>query len=91
MRHFKTPTNVIRAIDTDQEFLIEPDWVEISSEELAIALTPTPEQLRKVRIAELKQMLQESDYKVMPDYDKPNEEIKANRQAWREEIRQLSK
>jgi hypothetical protein len=41
------------------------------------------------RIAELKQLLLDTDYKVLPDYDKPNDEIKTQRQAWREEIRVL--
>ncbi len=41
------------------------------------------------RIAELKQLLTDSDYKVLPDYDKPDEGVKAQRQAWREEIRTL--
>jgi hypothetical protein len=41
------------------------------------------------RIAELKQLLTDSDYKVLPDYDKDSEAIKAQRQAWREEIRTL--
>jgi len=41
------------------------------------------------RIAELKALLNESDYKVLPDYDKDSEAIKAQRQAWREEIRTL--
>jgi hypothetical protein len=41
------------------------------------------------RIAELKQLLTNSDYKVLPDYDKPDENIGAQRQAWREEIRTL--
>ena len=41
------------------------------------------------RIAELKQLLLDSDYKVLPDYDKPSDEIKAQRQAWRTEIRSL--
>jgi hypothetical protein len=41
------------------------------------------------RIAELKQLLADSDYKVLPDYDKPSESIKAQRQAWRDEIRTL--
>ena len=41
------------------------------------------------RIAELKQLLNDSDYKVLPDYDKDSEAIKAQRQAWREEIRTL--
>ena len=41
------------------------------------------------RIAELKALLNDSDYKVLPDYDKPDEDIVAQRQAWREEIRTL--
>jgi hypothetical protein len=41
------------------------------------------------RIAELKALLTNSDYKVLPDYDKDSEAIKAQRQAWRQEIRTL--
>jgi hypothetical protein len=41
------------------------------------------------RIAELKALLNNSDYKVLPDYDKDSEAIKAQRQAWRLEIRTL--
>jgi hypothetical protein len=41
------------------------------------------------RIAELKQLLLDSDYKVLPDYDKHSEDIKAQRQAWRDEVRLL--
>jgi hypothetical protein len=41
------------------------------------------------RIAELKALLTNSDYKVLPDYDKDSEAIKAQRQAWRDEIRTL--
>lgn len=57
----------------------------------------TPEQIQaeeqaaanEARIAELKKLLTESDFKVLPDYDQPSDEIKAQRLAWREEIRQL--
>jgi hypothetical protein len=41
------------------------------------------------RIAELKALLTDSDYKVLPDYNKDSEAVKAQRQAWREEIRTL--
>jgi hypothetical protein len=41
------------------------------------------------RIAELKKLLTDSDYKVLPDYDKDSEAIKVQRQAWRDEIRTL--
>lgn len=43
----------------------------------------------KMRISELKSLLDATDYKVLPDYDKPSDEIKIQRQIWREEIRQL--
>jgi hypothetical protein len=41
------------------------------------------------RIAELQQLLNDSDYKVLPDYDKTTDAIKVQRQDWREEIREL--
>jgi hypothetical protein len=44
---------------------------------------------REVRIAELKKFLSETDYKVLPDYDKTDGEVISKRQAWREEIRSL--
>jgi hypothetical protein len=47
------------------------------------------QQAKEQRIAELKQLLLDSDYKVLPDYDKPSEAVKAQRQAWRDEIRTL--
>jgi hypothetical protein len=47
------------------------------------------QQQREQRISELKSLLTNSDYKVLPDYDKDSEAIKAQRQAWREEVRLL--
>lgn len=45
---------------------------------------------RKVaRIAELKQLLADTDYVALSDYDKSKPEVLAQRQAWREEIRTL--
>ena len=41
------------------------------------------------RIAELKQLLTDSDYVALADYDKDQPELKAQRQAWRDEIRTL--
>jgi hypothetical protein len=51
--------------------------------------TKLDEKARQERIEELKQLIANSDYKVLPDYDKPNEDIKVQRQAWRDEIRKL--
>jgi hypothetical protein len=41
------------------------------------------------RIEELRALLAASDYKVLPDYDRTDEDIIAQRQAWRDEIRAL--
>jgi hypothetical protein len=69
-------------LDTEQT---QPTEAEITAEIARLqALEPS-----KQRIAELKQLLLDSDYKVLPDYDKPSEDIKAQRQAWRDEIREL--
>ena len=44
---------------------------------------------KQARIAELKQLLAESDYVALADYDKSKPEVLAQRQAWRDEIREL--
>jgi hypothetical protein len=56
-----------------------------------IKVDPTKVQAKvnEARIAELKALLTNSDYKVLPDYDKGDEAIKTQRQAWREEVRTL--
>jgi hypothetical protein len=41
------------------------------------------------RIAELKQLLADTDYVALSDYDKDKPDVLAQRQAWREEIREL--
>jgi hypothetical protein len=58
---------------------------------MLIKIDPAKAQAKanEARIAELKTLLTESDYKVLPDYDKPDEAIVAQRQAWRDEIRAL--
>lgn len=43
----------------------------------------------KARIAELQQKLRDTDYVALPDYDQDKPELIAQRQAWREEIREL--
>ena len=56
-------------------------------------ITVDPNRLAKLeaekRIAELKQLLAETDYVALSDYDQDKPEVKAQRQAWREEIRAL--
>ena len=47
------------------------------------------QQEKQRRIAELKKLLADSDYKTLPDYDKSSDDILSQRQAWRDEIRDL--
>ena len=76
--------------DGNREYELIKQW-------LAEGNTPEPEfteaelaeQARNKRIAELKQLLADSDYKALPDYDKTGDDILAQRQAWRDEIREL--
>jgi hypothetical protein len=42
-----------------------------------------------MRVIELKQLLADTDYVALSDYDKDKPEILAQRQVWREEIRTL--
>jgi ribosomal protein L10 len=59
---------------------------------MIIKVDPAKVQAQKkaARIAELKQLLADSDYKVLADYDKPVPvDLLAQRQAWRDEIREL--
>lgn len=47
------------------------------------------EQAKQARISELEQLLAETDYVALADYDKNKPEVLAQRQAWRDEIREL--
>lgn len=44
---------------------------------------------RESRVAELKQLLRDTDYVALADYDKSKPDILAQRKAWRDEIRSL--
>ena len=44
---------------------------------------------KAARIAELKQLLADTDYVALSDYDKDKTDVIAQRQAWRTEIREL--
>ena len=93
-----TKLDAISALRPDSKWVLRGDdleWMDIEQTQ------PTDDEITaevarltalepiKARIAELKALLNNSDYKVLPDYDKPDEDIVAQRQAWREEIRTL--
>jgi hypothetical protein len=93
MKHYKDPTtNELYAYEADgsQDAFIKEGLVALTDSEVA-AIHAAREAANAVpnRISELKALLNNSDYKVLPDYDKPDEDIVAQRQAWREEIRTL--
>jgi hypothetical protein len=47
------------------------------------------QQKREQRIAELKQLLSDTDYVALKDYDKEKPQMIIQRQEWRDEIRTL--
>ena len=94
MKHYKNTKGQVFGFDNDQLHLVTDDMVEITLEEIAELNKPTPEQLKQQRIAELKQLLSTSDFKVLPDYQATktqaeNDAIVAQRSLWRDEIKEL--
>jgi hypothetical protein len=74
--------------------MVNGELVEMTPEDIAsLPGEPDPaEQLaaeRAARIAELKQLLAETDYVALSDYDKDKPDVIAQRQLWRDEIREL--
>ena len=63
------------------------DWSQMKTAEQLAAEKLNNERI--ARVAELKRNLAETDYVTLPDYDKDKPEVLADRQAWRDEIRQL--
>lgn len=63
---------------------------------VAVEHVPTEQEKAKIKIAELKQKLQETDYQAIKHFegcltDYEYEPIKTQRQAWRDEINELEK
>jgi hypothetical protein len=58
---------------------------------MIIKIDPVKAQAQKdaARVAELKQLLRDTDYVALSDYDKDKPEVVAQRQAWRDELRGL--
>jgi hypothetical protein len=82
-------TGKIRNVDSNKiESFFGTAKVAYEEYQKSIELTPA-----QIRIMELKTMLAETDYKDLPSYDKKDtsewESLMQQRQAWRDEIRQL--
>lgn len=89
MSYYKAPDDSVHYLDSpDCEYLLPAGSVPITDEQ-AEAMKPPKPSIADLRIAELKGLLAATDYKVLPDYDKPDATLVARRQAWRDEIRSL--
>jgi hypothetical protein len=51
--------------------------------------TEAAQAAKESRILELQQLLRDTDYVALSDYDKDKPDVLAQRQAWREELRGL--
>jgi hypothetical protein len=92
MIYFKDDSGEIFAYDNDvDEKYIKDGLKKLTKEEVLAISTKNGEREKSLRIFELQRFLSQTDFKVMPDYDQPNEDIKKQRQEWRDEIRNLSK
>jgi Phage tail assembly chaperone protein len=88
MRYFKT-NNGIRAIDIDQEDLIELDWKEISEQQMREETGPKPADKIALCKAEAKQRLTNTDWSQLPDVQSTLKN-KAEFDAYRAIIRVLA-
>ncbi len=88
MSYYKAPDDSLHYLDSPEyEYLLPVGSVPITDEQ-AEAMKPKLSPV-EVRIAELKGLLASTDYKVLPDYDRTDDAVIAQRQAWRNEIRSL--
>jgi len=92
MNYFKNDNNEVFAYDDEQiEQGFGADLTSITEEEMKVLTTPvyTQEELNQQEITRLKQFLADTDYKVLPDYDKDSSDIIIERDKARQVIREL--
>ena len=90
MNYFKDSDNEVFAYDDEQiKQGYSKDLISITEEEMKVLTTyvPTREEEINLQIAEAMKYLVDTDYKVLPDYDKDSTEVKVKRQEAREFIR----
>jgi hypothetical protein len=78
---------MIRIIDLQTGEETTREWTQ---EELD-AMRPDEKTIKINRINELKQLLRDTDYVGLSDYDQEKTDIIEQRQAWREKLRTLEK
>jgi hypothetical protein len=101
MKYYKDVNNEVYAYEDDgsQDHLIG-NKVAMTTDEIEAHTNPTitPEQFTQNRINELKSLLANTDFKVLPDYqqrsgktDAEMTQILADRKAWYDELKGLIK
>jgi hypothetical protein len=88
--HTRIPTPNIKVTDEVWQKAVNMNANAYINGQFLVKDFSTEAEKTQAKIRELKLKLAETDYKVLPDYDKPNEQIKAQRQAWRDQIRKLN-
>lgn len=71
------------------EYIIDKYSLYGISESIAFDIINSRVDHKQERISILRQLLSQSDFKVLPDYDGDNTTIKAQRYDWRNELRAL--
>lgn len=76
MKYYKTD-NEIMAIDKGQEFLVKPEWLEITEEEAMLITNPpkTEEQLEAERVQTIKAKAGEIILTKYPSYKQTNAQL----------------
>ena len=102
MKYYININKELFGIEQGQEFLVKSDWIECQAQEDGLPYsiyntdgTPNLEAIQvqqeanelSTKIAEAKQYLASTDFKVLPDYDKEPTEVIAKRAESREFIR----
>jgi hypothetical protein len=80
MEYFEVITNAQTGEQTIRHY---------TTQEVAAAQATAQAHTKAARIAELKQLLADTDYVALSDYDKDKAEVITQRAAWRTELRGL--
>jgi len=78
MKYFLDENDKIRGVEEDQNFLVQPEWKELTEEEALKKAKPclSEKELKKSIRAERNYLLSESDWTVLPD------SLVSNKEKW---------
>lgn len=89
--HSNIPTPNIEVSDSEWQICVDNNYNAYVNGEFCQKDFSTPAEKNESRVIELRGKLMQTDYKDLPSYDKRDtpewQELMAQRQAWRDEIR----